>query len=104
MTTIIHVNRQFIAFNTKYGSILPTYIVRKNNKSYYAYSVEINGPSYFVDPRRHKPLNCGARAWMETTSEVIMTGAMTYQEAIKLKSEYENVIKIRSNGGRNGTE
>ena len=91
--TIIHVNRQFIAINAKYGQpVLPTYIVRenrkKNAKTTYCFGVRIMGECELIDPRHNEPLVCGARAWMETNAELELIEPMSYQDAMKLKKEY----------------
>lgn len=91
--TVIHVNRQFIAINAKYGQpVLPTYIVRenrkKNAKTNYCFGVKIMGECELIDPRHNDQLICGARAWVETEAEVIMKEPMSYQDAMKLKQEY----------------
>lgn len=87
MKTVIHVNRQMIAKNAKLEEPkYPTYIVRRGNKSIYGYAVKIDGPSVLVDPRKHKPLKCGARAWIETDSKVTVIGSMPYSEVKKMVS------------------
>ena len=92
--TIIHVNRQFIAKNAKYGEpVLPTYIVRYSNTNVkYGYAVKINGPSVLIDPRERAQLNCGARAFIETDSPVEVVDPMTYQEAKVLEEKYAGLI------------
>src|SRR3546814_15914966 len=87
---IIHVNRQFIAFNARYGKpVLPCYIVREGSKpSIYGYAVKCKGPFELVDPRKREQLSCGARAWIETTGEVEITEPMTFKEADKLRKKY----------------
>ena len=91
MTYIIHVNRQFIAFNTKYGSpVLPTYIVRHGTKVTYAHGVRFTGIMEFVDPRKHPPLACGARAWASCTGAVECIESMSFKEANALRKKYEN--------------
>lgn len=91
---IIHVNRQYIAFNAKAGDvILPTYIVREGNKRpIYAFGVNIRGPVTLVDTRnlQKQQLKCGARAWIETDSEIEYIGAMDFQTAEKIRKEYKN--------------
>lgn len=92
MTTVIHVNRQNIQRNTKLGKqVYPTYIVRKGTKSYYGFSVEVQGPSTLVDPRKNPPLKCGARAWIETEAPVkILPRAMSFKEAMALGEKFKN--------------
>lgn len=79
MKKIIHVNRQHIAQNTKDGGVRPAYTVKMGGKTRYAREVEILGPSWKV--YRNHPLSCGARAWVETYSEVNLIDEMSYQEA-----------------------
>jgi hypothetical protein len=87
--TIIHVNRQFIAFNAKAGEpVLPTYIIRRGSKATYGHAFETKGLLVGIDPRKKRQLKCGARAWLETDGPVKITGAMTYQDAIKIKEKY----------------
>ena len=87
---IIHVNRAFIAFNTKYGKpVLPCYIVREGSKpSVYGFAIKTKGPCLLIDPRKRKQLSCGARAWIETNGEVVITNPMSFQEADKLRKKY----------------
>ena len=98
MKKIIHVNRSFIGFNTKYGkSVLPCYIVREGSKpSIYGFSVDIKGPCQLIDSREKSQLNCGARAWMETDSEVIIVDAMNFQEANDLRKKYQLELDMKS--------
>lgn len=87
MTTVIRVNRQFIAYNARIGDpVLPTYIVRKPGRApIYCYGFEIKGGLTGIDPRRRAPLKCGARAWLETEADVRCTGGMTFAKAVRLK-------------------
>jgi hypothetical protein len=81
---IIHVNRQFIAKNAKDGCRRPIYTIKsvgtKNPR--YASEVAILGPSRLVEPG--KQLSCGARAWIETDSDLELTNETTFQ-AVKEK-------------------
>jgi len=70
MKTIIHVNQHILRKNTKEGTSDPCLIVRTYKGSRNAKSISINGPSKVVYSP-HKPLSCGARAWIETHAEVI---------------------------------
>jgi len=69
MKTIIHVNQNILRQNTKNSTKLPCLIVRNYKGKTYANAVEIAGPSV-VKYSPTVPLNCGARAWVETESEV----------------------------------
>lgn len=87
--TIIHVNRQHIAFNAKVGKpVLPTYIVRQGSKTTYCHAFKVLGPLESADPRVRRPLSCGARAWLETEHKVEFTDPMTFHETKNLKEEY----------------
>lgn len=92
---IIHVNRQFIAFNARYGEpVLPCYIVREGTKpSVYGYGVKCNSSFELVDPRQRNQLKCGARAWIETQGDVDITDPMTFQQADKLRKKYKKLME-----------
>jgi hypothetical protein len=70
MKTIIHVNQHVVKANTKNGTQDPVLTVKTYKENKYAKRVLINGPSRVVYSP-DKPLSCGARAWIETESEVI---------------------------------
>jgi len=78
---IIHVNRQHIALNAKDGGNRPVYTIKNNGKTTYAREVYIDGPCKMVYDGSQ--LKCGARAWIETDSDLVLTDAMTYTEAKK---------------------
>ena len=67
--TIIHVNQHVIKSNHKTGAREPVITVKQGKKNTYTHEVEILGPSRVVYSP-DKPLSCGARVWIETTSEV----------------------------------
>lgn len=72
VSKIIHVNRQIIDSNRKHGTNEPPLIVRaaKGKKRFgNAHELIIEGPCKIVYSP-HKPLDCGARLWIETDSEV----------------------------------
>jgi len=79
MVKIIHVNRQHIAMNTKDGKNRPVYTVKDRGQTRYAREVIINGPSRLVYSGQQ--LTCGARAWIETDSELVLVDEMTFKEA-----------------------
>lgn len=81
--TIVHVNRQYIAFNAKHGKpVLPTYIIRRGSQPpVYAHAFKMIGTLEGIDPREKSQLKCGARAWLETTDQVIPVEPMTWKEA-----------------------
>lgn len=76
---IIHVNRHHIAANAKDQGKRPVYTIKRGGKTTYARRVEINGPSILVQDDNQ--LSCGARVWIETHADLILTDAMSYQEA-----------------------
>lgn len=76
---IIHVNRQHIAMNLKDGKDRPVYTIKTKGKTRYAREVVINGPSRLV--YNGTQLSCGARAWIETDSELELVDEMTFKEA-----------------------
>jgi len=76
---IIHVNRQHIAMNAKDGNNRPVYTIKTGSKTRYAREVLIDGPSKMVYDGSQ--LNCGARAWIETNSNLTLIDEMTYKEA-----------------------
>jgi len=69
MKTIIHVNQHNIRHNSKTKSNLPVLTVKTYKSNTYAHEVTIDGPSKIVYSP-DKPLSCGARVWIETSSEV----------------------------------
>ena len=79
---IIHVNRQFIAMNAKDNLNRPVYTVKHSGKVTYAREVVIEGPSRLV--YNGSQLSCGARAWIETDSEVTLIDSMSFSDAKEL--------------------
>ena len=77
--SIIHVNRQHIAMNAKDGGNRPVYTIKRGGKVIYAREVHILGPSYLV--YNGKQLNCGARAWIETNSDLDIVDEMSFKQA-----------------------
>lgn len=69
MKTIIHVNQHAIKRNAKNGTREPVLTVKTYKDNTYASEVAIDGPSRVVYSP-DKPLSCGARVWIETTSRV----------------------------------
>lgn len=72
MTKIIHINRNIIQRNSKNGTTEPVCRVQEGKKVTYGMTVEILGPSKMVY-RPDDPLPCGAKLWIETDSEVIIS-------------------------------
>lgn len=67
----IHINQHVIRANAKNGTNDPAITVKTYKDSTYAHRVEINGPSSVVYSP-DKPLNCGARVWVETDDTVMV--------------------------------
>jgi hypothetical protein len=66
---IIHIHRQRIERNRKSCTVEPPVIVRRGRKREYGCEVAIGeGTRIVYSP--HKPLDCGARLWIETTDAV----------------------------------
>ena len=68
----IHVNMHKIRANKKYGTNEPVITVKTSKSNTYGHEVNILGPSKVVY-KPNKPLSCGARVWIETTAEVMIT-------------------------------
>jgi hypothetical protein len=66
----IHINQHVIRANAKNGTNDPAITVKTYRNNYYAHRVEIGGASSVVYSP-DKPLNCGARVWIETDATVI---------------------------------
>lgn len=67
----IHVNQHNLRQRVKGTSTEPCYTIKHSGQTYWAHAVSIQGPSSLVE-RIENPLSCGARLWIETTSEVIL--------------------------------
>jgi len=65
--------------NAKDGNNRPVYTIKTGSKTRYAREVLIDGPSKMVYDGSQ--LNCGARAWIETNSNLTLIDEMTYKEA-----------------------
>lgn len=78
---IIHVNRQHIAMNAKDGHNRPVYTIKTGSKTRYAREVFIDGPSKMI--YNGSQLKCGARAWIETDSNLTLVDEMTFKQARK---------------------
>lgn len=64
----IHVNGHNLRANKKDGGSRPVFTVKDYKSNRVGNSVSILGPSKLVF--RHKPLNSGAVAWIETYADV----------------------------------
>lgn len=68
-STVIHVNGGHIKGNRKTGQTKPIFTVKRGKENIKTNSVVIKGPSELIYSPDN-PLNCGARAWIETLSPV----------------------------------
>jgi hypothetical protein len=64
--------------NAKDGKNRPVYTIKNKGKTLYAREVIINGPSKLV--YNGDQLKCGARAWIETDSDIELVDEMTFKE------------------------
>lgn len=71
MISRIHVNQHNIRANAK-GASLPVLTVKTYKENTTCNAVEILGPSRLVYSP-DKPLSCGAKVWIETEAEVIVS-------------------------------
>jgi hypothetical protein len=65
--------------NAKDGRNRPVYTIKDRGKTLYAREVIINGPSKLV--YNGEQLTCGARAWIETDSDLELVDEMSFKEA-----------------------
>ena len=68
----IHVNMHIIRRNHKTGEREPVLTVKTSKSNDYAHEVIIDGPSKVVYSP-DKPLSCGAKVWIETKSDVVLS-------------------------------
>lgn len=78
----IHVNQHVIRRNRAQGETAPPLTVKMGRENHKADRVEVYGPCSVVY-RPDKPLDCGARVWIETRSIVAveLQGGRTYLDA-----------------------
>jgi len=72
MKTKIHINQHIIKSNTKTGKRDPVIAVKTYRSNDYGGRVTVNGPCVVIYSP-DKPLPCGARVWIETEAEVVIT-------------------------------
>ena len=65
--------------NAKDGGNRPVYTIKEGSRTRYAREVLIDGPSRLVYDGRQ--LSCGARAWIESDSDVVLVDEMSFSEA-----------------------
>jgi hypothetical protein len=68
----IHVNQHNLRQRVSGNGSAPCYTIKHKGQTIWAHEVLIDGPSKLVE-RIDSPLGCGARLWIETTSEVQLT-------------------------------
>lgn len=86
MKRFIHINRNIIQHNAKYGTNLPVCRVQEGSKSRYGKSVDIHGKSSMVY-KPEAPLKCGAKLWIETEADVTVNGEATFAEIKELMKQ-----------------
>lgn len=69
MKKIIHINQHVIKSNAKTGKRDPVITVKTYKSNTYASEIFIDGPCRVIYSP-DKPLPCGAKVWIETTSNV----------------------------------
>lgn len=77
--TILHINMHHIRWNQSHDDKKPVITIKKEGQNIYCNKVKILGPSEIVYTP-DKPLACGARVYLTTTSEVIAEDAVFYEE------------------------
>tara|TARA_R100001143_G_C3297565_1_gene104105 strand:+ start:52 stop:270 length:219 start_codon:yes stop_codon:yes gene_type:complete len=68
----IHINQHIIKSNAKTGADDPVITVKTYRSNEYGSRVTVNGPCEIIYSP-DKPLSCGAKVWIETDAEVIIT-------------------------------
>ena len=68
----IHINQHVIRANSKREERKPPITIKTSDANHKGWSVDVHGVSQVVY-RPDKPLNCGAKVWMETTSAVTLS-------------------------------
>ena len=68
----IHINQHIIRANSKNEERKPPITVKTSDANHKGWSVDIHGVSQVVY-RPDKPLNCGAKVWMETTAAITLS-------------------------------
>lgn len=72
MKTVIHVNQHRVRSNHQTGIRDPVITVKTYKENRYGHEVQILGPARVVY-RPDKPLPCGAKVWIETDAEVVVS-------------------------------
>ena len=74
--TRVHVNQHVIRANAKNGENNPVFTIKSRGKNTYAHSVKVVGEMELIYSP-NKPLSCGAKVWIETKGEIIITKEIT---------------------------
>ena len=69
----IHVNQHVIKANAKNGENNPVFTIKQGGKNTYAHNVKFIGEMELVYSP-DKPLNCGAKVWIETRGDIEVDG------------------------------
>jgi len=72
MKTKIHINQHVIRKNGKTGERNPVITCKTYKENRYGHEVEIKGNCKIIYSP-DKPLSCGAKVWIETDGEVIVS-------------------------------
>ena len=90
----IHVNQHVIKANAKNGENNPVFTIKQGGKNTYAHNVKVNGEMELVYSP-DKPLNCGAKVWIETRGDITVDGRK--MSAIALNDTKPVVINVPKN-------
>ena len=74
--TRVHVNQHVIRANAKNGENNPIFTIKSKGKNTYAHRVKVVGEMELVYSP-HKPLSCGAKVWIETKGDIVVTNDTT---------------------------
>ena len=97
----IHVNQHVIKANAKNGENNPVFTIKQGGKNTYAHSVKVHGEMELVYSP-DKPLNCGAKVWIETRGDITVDGKK--MSAIALDDTKPVVINVPKNISIKGLE
>ena len=74
--TRVHVNQHVIRANAKNGENNPVFPIKSRGKNTYAHSVRVIGEMELVYAP-DDPLSCGAKVWIETKGDIVVTNDTT---------------------------
>jgi Glu-tRNA(Gln) amidotransferase subunit E-like FAD-binding protein len=69
MNTVVHVNRNILASNKKYGKNDPAIIIRCGKKREYCYKAQLDKNTIIIHDEKN-PLDCGARCYIICSGQV----------------------------------